>query len=151
MKIDITYKEVSLRYPLLVLAIDQKRSISNSVSRNTPLDQCNWSIKWGTSCPSSPLTDVPKRKTLDGMITNDLSRVCCVALECRKNRGYWSTQIDVRKYGIPKEIVNIVNSGCEDAKIEQDRINAMTPEERESEFIYLLKELSKDPSFRIIR
>ena len=157
-RISISY-ETALKHPQ-IKEIETKLIKGKSKEKNSDLSELTWEYNWGESIPGKSFAELQasgwakeKEPTAEEQIDRSFVFLCA-----KKNR--WQASAKTPIYNgptalphypisgqIPDEVRDLIVNCIKERQLEQQRIDSLTPEERQREIQELLTGLKKYPGF----
>lgn len=153
MRIDITYAQAMADYPQEAQEAIAKLRKSRSKKRKADPATLKWQYDWGTQVGGHSFQDL-----LNGTAQNDAAnrRDMTVKERIADEVSRTFVQVTVAGYGaklttVPAEIMREIIDHHTEEQREEQRIDALSPEERAAEVERLLGELRGTPGFFEVR
>ena len=139
MKLDITYREAHTRYPVQVAEL---RRLAKATSRRKEitLQLCEFTLEW---CVSIDGSFHPNEMSEDEAV-REYAKRCHVTLVAKQGRISRSSGPIAE---VPNEILENYRQTLRKHREEMERVEALSPKEREAELEQLLEQLGKSPGF----
>jgi len=151
MRLPIGYRDAARRWPEAVEEIVAKLRKGKSAHRDADPASLDWSIEWclqvrgytfGEIINRDVLPPTPEEKAEEN-VKNSTAWLSA-------KKGRWSGQSNALK-DLPQEVKDEYARSAAEERKEKDRVEALTPEERDKEVQNAIKTLRKYPGFTAIR
>ena len=162
MYISLPAEDARIRYPAQYAEVLSKRANGRSKVKLLPLSDLTWGFSWCQVIALSKPTELQALFASDddpapaGTIDEELERECstCASIvlfaqSTQNRRAHWGSDTLITE--VPPEIKATIRGALEARRAEQARFAALSPTDVQNEIDGLLKQLSKNVGFMVIK